>query len=181
MEIIDSIKDKIRQLLIEKDGDVEAHDLKDIIDDAKKIGVEKNEVLKIAADIDASMNWEAIRAEKVKEIERIKKLKEEVKKQEDRLQSAPEFIDALVQYCFADGVVEKGELEIIFRKSDELKQDGNVLARKLKSILDKGNYKPLPNPNLEADTLRDTLLSTSWYNEDKYNEAIIALQTKANS
>jgi len=168
MVTIDSIKEKIRDLLIEKDGDVQPHELKFIIDEAKQLGINDKQIAKLVPEIDRSINWEHIRKQKEEDVERLKKFEEETKKKEEEIKSAPEFIDALLQYCLSDGIVESQELQIIFAKAEHLKQDVNALSRKIKSTLDTNKYKPYPNPDLKSTTLKDTLLSTNWYDTKQY-------------
>ena len=170
MTTIDSIKDKIRQLLIENDGDIQSYHLKDIFEEANLIGIDKKQILKISIELDSSINWEHIRQKKQEEKDRLIKFEEEVKKQEEEIKSAPEFIEALVQYTFADGIVESKELELIFEKAEQFKQDTFSLSRKIKEKLDANKYTPHPNPNLNSTNLKDTLLSTNWYNQKHYLE-----------
>lgn len=168
MVTIDSIKDKIRAILIEKDGNVQAHELKFIVDEAKEFGITDKQIAKLVPEIDRSINWEQIRKQKEETVKRQLELEQFTKQEEEKKQNAPEFIAALLQYSFSDGMVESKELETIFNKAIELSQDENKLARDIKKLIDENKFKPYPNPKLETSTLKETLLSTNWYNEKQY-------------
>ena len=168
MITIESIKEEIRSLLVEKDGDLHAHELNSIVEEAKQIGLTDKQIAKLVPEVDKEINWEHIRKQKEEEKERLRKFEEEARRKEEEIKSTPEYIDSLIQYCLVDGVVESSELEIIFSKAIALKQESNALARRVKSILDKNKFKPFPNPNLALSSLKDTLCSTNWYNEPNY-------------
>jgi len=168
MITVDSIKEKIGLLLIEKDGDVKPHELKFIIDEAKKIGITDKRIAKLVPEVDREINWEHIRKKKEEEKERLRKFEEETHKKEEEIKSAPEFIDSLIQYTLLDGIVESKELQLIFAKADQFKQDNIALSRKIKSTLDANKFNPYPSPDLKASTLKDILLSTNWYNPQQY-------------
>jgi len=168
MKELEDIKERIRQILIEKEGNVQPHDFKDIIDDAKKLGVDDKQIRKLVPEVDRSINWEYIKLQKEKEREKEQKLKNEIQKLEEEQKFAPEYIDTLIKFCFSDGIIEAPELEAIFSKTLEKGLDINSIARKINSKIEAENFKPYPNPNLNAQTLKDTLCSTNWYNQEHY-------------
>lgn len=167
---VDSVKEKIRQLLIEKDGDIQPHELKDIIIEAKQLGIDDKQIAKLVPEVDRSINWEQIRKQKEELVIRQAELIEFAKNEELKKQDAPKFLGNLLRFSFSDGIVEASELQTIFNKVVELSQNEKAYAKHIDERLKKRKFKPFPNPNLNAVSLKDVLLSTNWYDEKHYIE-----------
>jgi len=158
---LDDIKDKLRNRLIEHDGNIEPHHLVDIVEEVRAIGLSERDISKLVPELDQSINWTAIREEKRIEQETIR-----LKEQEGL--KAAELINALINFCFSDGVIESHELAAIFTKAEELQQNVSEITKKINEKIDQDGYKPFPNADLNAGDLKDVLLSTSWYDAKKY-------------
>ena len=169
---LEEIKDKLRKRLIEHEGNIEPFHLVDIVAEAKAIGLEEKDIAKLVPDLDQSINWAAIKEEK-----RIAEETKLLKKQEQLL--ATELLDAMISYSFSDGVVAQAELDAIFTKATELRQNSLMIARKINKRFEKGDYKPYPAPDLKAKNLKEIILSTSWYDAENY-EIISNKQSKQN-
>ena len=159
---LDDLKDKLRQRLIETDGHPTPYDLRDLIEEAKELGLDDRQLV---PEVDRTINWEHIRAEKAKEEERRKEEEAKAAARQKEIDEAPEYLDALISYCMADGIVEGEELRTIFGKATELEQSLFATATKIKGLLDKGKFKPFPNADLNANGLHEVLMSTNWYTE----------------
>lgn len=162
------ISEKIRELLIEKDGDVQLHELNGIVEEAKILGMDDKQIKKLLPEVDRTINWEHIRQQKEQKAEHEKKLKQEIIRLEEEKKFAPEFLDTLIKFCFADGIVQPKELETIFAKAVEFNEDVNALARKINKKIEHDKFKPYPGADIGAASLKETLCSTTWYDEPNY-------------
>ncbi len=171
MLTLDELKDKLRKRLIDLEGHVEPADLDDIVEEAKELGLTDEQIGRLVPEIDRTINWEHIRLEKEKAIEAAAIEAERQAKRQEEIDSAPEYLDALISYCMADGIVEDAELGVIFEKAKNLEQSLHALAVKIKGLLDKGRFRPYPNANLNADGLHEVLMSTSWYTDKTHPQA----------
>ncbi len=163
MLTLDEIKGRLRKRIIDLEGHVEPADLDDIVEDAKELGMTDEQIARLVPEIDQTINWEHIRVEKEKAIEAAAIEAERQAKRQEEIDSAPEYLDALISYCMADGIVEPTELRIVFDKAKNLDQSLHVLAVKVKGLLDKGRFRPFPAADLNADGLHEVLMSTTWY------------------
>src|SRR5436305_1739786 len=114
MITIEEIKERLRQRLIDHDGNIEPNDLIDIVEDAREIGIDKTAIARLVPEVDRSINWEHIRAEKIKAAELKRQEAEKAEARRKEIEGAPEYLDALISYCLADGVVAAEELRTIF-------------------------------------------------------------------
>lgn len=171
MLTLDELKDKLRKRLIDLEGHVEPADLDDIVEEAKELGLTDEQIGRLVPEIDRTINWEHIRLQKEKAIEAAAIEAERQAKRQEEIDSAPEYLDALISYCMADGIVEDAELRVIFEKARNLEQSLHALAVKIKGLLDKGRFRPYPNANLNADGLHEVLMSTSWYTDKTHPQA----------
>jgi len=162
---LDDIKDRLRRRLIEYDGNIAPHNLADIIEDARAIGLEEKDIARLVPELDKSINWSLIREEKRVE-------QEMIRMQEREKLHDSELMQALVNSIFSDGIVEQLELEVIFRKVTELQQDELEIARIIMNKVHELDYKPYPNADLNATSMKEMLLSTSWYGPKKYAAAV---------
>jgi hypothetical protein len=161
---LDDIKDRLRRRLIEHDGNIAPHHLADIIGDARAIGLQEMDIARLVPEIDRSVNWAQVREEK-----RLQQASEQL--QEEQKQQASELMRAMINFSFSDGVVERQELVTLFSKAAELQQDELDIARTIMSKIEALGYKPHPNADLTAGSLKEILLSTSWYEPRKYAAA----------
>lgn len=161
---VEDIKNRLRQRLIEHDGNIAPHDLLDIVEDARDIGLTEHDIARLVPEVDISVNWPAIREERRAAAEL--KLMEQ-----QRLLQNRELIKALIDFSFRDGMVEQAELVAIFDRVAEVALDEQEIALEIKSRIDTYNYKPYPNFDPKAASVRDMLVSTSWYEPRKYASA----------
>ena len=167
---VDSVKEKIRQLLIEKDGDIHPHELKDIIIEAKQLGIDDRHIAKLLPELDRCINWEQIRKQKEELAIRQAESIEFAKNKELKKQDSQKLLETLLHFSFSGGVLEASEIETIFNKVVELSQNEEAFAKQINSQLKKRKYKPYPNPNLNAASLKYILLSTNWYDQKHYTK-----------
>ena len=168
MITLEELKEKLRARLIEYDGNAAPNDLVDLIEEAQELGISEQQIARLVPEVDRSINWEHIRAEKEKERERQAALAAAEQQRRQVLDAAPGTLDSLLSYSMVDGIVGQEELSHIFDKAAEWEQDLFVFAVKVKDVLDARNFKPYPNADLSLKSLKDVLLSTSWYNDTQY-------------
>ena len=172
MESFSNLIDQVRAVLIQSEDKKPRHEIyNQFINECKANDLTEDDfykkVLKVAHK---SIDWDYIEEDKKRKDETQKKLEAELAEQENLIQSAPIYIDRLIKTAFDDGVVEGDELKKIFNKATALSQDSHALAEKIDSLFDERNYKSYPKADLDAPTLRETLCSSNWYNEDHYTK-----------
>lgn len=168
MTTINEIRKRLEERLIEHDGNLEPNDLLDIIEDAEKIGIDKEQISRLVPEVDRSINWEHIRAEKLKAAEEAELEQEKAETHRKLIAAAPGYLDSLISYSMADDIVEAHELRTIFQRAEELEQDKIALATKISTLLNTHRYRPFPNANLGAGGLHEVLMSTNWYTEKTF-------------
>jgi hypothetical protein len=165
MLTIDELKDKLRRRLTELDGHATPTDLEDIIEAARELGMTDERIARMVPEVDRAINWEHIRLEKEHAAAQARLEAEAEARRQDEIAAAPEYLDALIAYSLADGIVEAEELRIIFEKARSLEQPVPALAMKIKTLLSRKRFRPYPNADLTADGLHEVLMSTSWYTD----------------
>lgn len=168
MNKIDSLKEKIRNKIIETNGNLQSSDIKIFAEEAKRLGLGDREIADLIPKVDSTINWDYIIKKNEEKICQEKILKEEALKNEEKARIASEYIDALVQYCLSKDIIDSSDIKSLFEKADEHKQDKSMLATKIHTLFEIHNIKPYPIPNKETLTLADALCSTSWYSQEKY-------------
>jgi hypothetical protein len=168
MNKIDSLKERIKDKIIETNGDLQSSDIKIFAEEAKRLGLGGREIAELIPEVDSAINWDYIKKQNEEKIYQEKILKEETQKNEEKARIASEYIDALVQYCLSKDIIEPTDIKTIFEKADEHEQDKSMLAVKINTLFEIHNIKPYPSPNIAASTLADALCSTTWYSEGKY-------------
>lgn len=170
MENIETLTEQVRAILIQTEDKKPKHEIyNQFVNECKANNLNEDDfykrVLKIAHK---SIDWEYIEEEKKRKEETQKRLEVELAEQENLIQSAPKHIDRLIKIAFEDGTIEANELRKIFAKAAKLLQDTNTLADRIDALLDEKKYKSYPKANFDAPSLKDTLMSTNWYNEQNY-------------
>lgn len=170
IETLSKLIEQVRAILIQTEDTKQRHEIyNQFINECKANNLTEDDfykkVLKVAHK---SIDWNYIEEEKKRKVETQKKLETELAEQENLIQSAPRYIDRLIKIAFDDGVVDAIELKKIFDKAAKLSQDINGLANKIDSLFDERKYKSYPKADFDATTLKDTLLSTNWYDETHY-------------
>lgn len=169
---LEEIKEKLRRRLIDYDGNVAPHNLVDIIDDARSAGLGERDIARLLPEIDRSINWKAIKDEK-------QAAQEAAEQKEEAKKKAVALINTMIGFVFADGILEQSELKALFDKASTLKITSHSVAKKIHSRIEKDGYKPSPNADLKANSLRDILLSASWYDEPNYARVLAEEQGTA--
>jgi uncharacterized protein YgiM (DUF1202 family) len=163
MASLDSLKTKLYDLLIEKDGDVKPWDLKDIFAQAKELNLEEKQVNKLLVEVDQSINWEAIRKQKEDSIKKVEDLKRIAQEQTEKEQNAEETLDFMIKQCAADKVINSNEIAVFFEVSASLNQNEIKSALLFKNYIEKNNFVPLTTP--KGTSIKTLLLSTDWYKD----------------
>ena len=163
MVSLDSLKTKLHDLLIEKDGAVKPWDLKDIFAQAKELNLEEKQVNKLLVEVDQSINWEAIRKQKEDSIKKVEDLKRIVQEQAEKEQNAEETLDFMIKQCAADKVINSNEIAVFFEVSASLNQNEIKSALLFKNYIEKNNFVPLTTP--KGTSIKTLLLSTDWYKD----------------
>lgn len=168
MNKIDSLKEKIRNKIIETNGNLQSSDIKIFAEEAKRLGLGDREIADLIPKVDSTINWDNIIKQNEEKICQEKILKEETLKNEEKARIASEYIDALVQYLLPKDIIEPSDIKKLFEKADEYEQDKLMLATKINTLFEIRNIKPYPSPNIAASTLADALCSTTWYSDEAY-------------
>jgi len=163
MASIDSIRSKLHDLLIEKDGDVKPWDMETINIDAKDLGLSQKQVNKLLIEADSSINWDALRKQKIENLKTVEELKRFAHEQAEKEQNAEETLEFIIQQCAKDKVISANEIAVFFDVSDELNQNEGNSANLLKNYIDKNNFIPFTTPR--GTTIRLLLQSTDWYRD----------------
>ena len=160
---IDIFKEKLRDLLIQQNGDVKLLEHKDIIDAGKELGLTEKQINKLLIEVDSTINWELISRQKEDAIAREKKLKKDIEEQKKHEQNASETLNFIIEQCSKDKLFDSREIRIFFETSDELNQEERDSAYLLKNYLDSNNYIPLKTPR--GASIKLSLQSTDWYKD----------------
>lgn len=181
MTNIETLIEQVRAVLIETEDAVAKHEIYNrFINECKANSLTEDDFYKkVLKPAHISVDWDYIEEQR-KEKEQEKKQKEEREKEEqeelerikkDVLQ-APQFINRLIKTAFDDNMVERGEIIKIFEKADSLSQDTYELAERINMLIDEKNYKAYPKANFDLPSLRQTLCSTDWHSEARYQKLI---------
>lgn len=135
MLTVDELKEKLRGRLTELEGHAAPADLDDIIEEARELGMSDEQIARMVPEVDRSINWEHIRLEKEQAAAQAAIEAERQALRQEEIDNAPEYLDALISYCMADGIVEAEELRVIFEKAAGLEQSLHALAVRIKGLL----------------------------------------------
>lgn len=175
----ETLIEQVRSILIQSEDTKPKHEIYgQFINECKSNNLTEDDfykkILKVAHK---SIDWNFIEEEKKKKerekIEKEKKEKEiekeleEVKKQ---IKYAPHFIDRLIKTAFESDVVTKEELARIFDKAERLSQDTYELAEKIDALLNEKKYKSYPKADFDLPSLRQTICSTDWHSEERFQK-----------
>jgi hypothetical protein len=163
MESIESLKNRLHDLLIEHEGDVKLANHQEIIREAETLGIDKRQLSKLLQEVDSRINWKYIREQKEKAAAREEALKKALGEQKKREQNAGELLQFIIDQCARDEIFDASEIKLFFNTSDELHQDEHISARLLKDYFEKNNYIPLAMQ--AGSSIRSTLQSTNWYKD----------------
>lgn len=164
----EELKEKLRKRLTELEGHAAPEDLEDIIEEARELGMNEAQIARMVPEVDRSINWEHIRLQKEQVAAEAAIEAERSAKRQEEIAAAPQYLDAIISYSMADGIVEAEKLRVIFDKAAGLEQPLHELAATIKGLLEKGRFRPYPNADLNADGLHQVLMSTSWYTDKKH-------------
>ena len=178
MASIETLIEQVRAVLIQTEDSMPRHEIyNQFVNEAKANNLSEDDFYKkVLKAAHKSIDWDYIEEQKHQK-EREKKEKEEKEKAVEReleeikkqIQYAPQFIDRLIKTAFDDNVVEKDELVRIFDKAERLSQDTYQLAEKISALFDEKNFKAYPKANYDLPSLRQTLCSTDWHSQERYN------------
>ncbi len=165
---LDTIRLKIEKLLVETDGQLHPHDLAAIVAEAKSIGLDEAQIARLVPEVDRSINWEKVRAEKAAEAEE-KEAQQDVERiRREELEAAPQLLSGLVQSLLARGHAKGEEIRGLLDRATMLEQSPHALARQIKSGMDAAKWAPWPPADLSARTIGELLVSTDWYAPEHY-------------
>jgi hypothetical protein len=163
MKSLENLKEKIHDILINNDGDIKLSEHKDIINDAKEVGLDERQLSKLVIEVDRSINWDFIRKQKEEAVKREEELKKAIEEQKQKDLNADETLQFIIEQCAKDQLFGTSEIIVYFETSYELQQEENKSAKILKSYFDKNNYIPLTTP--KGTSLKLLLESTDWYKD----------------
>lgn len=166
-ENLQLFKDELKELLIERNGDIRLSDHKGVIDKAKELGLDIGKLSKLLQEVDASINWDYINKQKEEGRKREEDLKNALEQEKVKQKNAGETLQFIIDQCAKDKIFDAGEIKVFFETSDELKQNESQSANLLKTFLERHNYIPIKTPN--GTSIRLSLESTDWY-KDKLPE-----------
>ena len=165
---LQDLKDKLKQRLIDHDGNVLPHQLTDIVEEAKELGLTDRDVARLMPEIDQSINWAQVRKEKDAAEALLAEARMQEADHQKEINEAPVFLDTIIDLAFENGVLSEADLATIFLRAETLKQNTYALASEIKKRLDARSYRPYPAPKLDATSLQAILMSTSWYSAGKF-------------
>ena len=123
---LDDLRLKIQKLLIETDGQLHPHDLAAIVVEAKGIGLDEKQIARLVPEVDRSIQWDKIRAERAAaaELEVVEKESREAAERArlEELEAAPALLSGLVQSLLVRGRATRGEIGSILERAAELEQ-----------------------------------------------------------
>lgn len=171
---LNTIRQKIEKLLLETDGQLHPHDLAAIVAEAKSIGLDEAQIARLVPEVDRSINWEKVRAEKTAELEQ-KSAQEDVERiRREEVEAAPQLLSGLVQSLLARGYAKSVEIHGLLDRAQMLEQSPHALARQIKSGMDAAKWAPWPPADLSARTIGELLVSTDWYASEHYPRQALA-------
>ena len=170
MMTVEDFIEQVRQILIQTGGDIPRHEIYSrFVNESESLKLTEEGFYKsILKPADKSIDWGAVEAAEKHKIETQKKLESELQEKQDEIANAPVYINRLIKTAFEDGIVEGEELRKIFGKASQLKQNITKLSLVINKQLDDNNFKSYPRADFEAPSLKDTLISTNWYNPTLY-------------
>lgn len=178
---LENIRLKIEKLLVETDGQLHPHDLAAIVAEAKGIGLDEAQIARLVPEVDRSINWEKVRAEKVAVVVE-KEAQEDVERvRREELEAAPQLLSGLVQSLLARGHAKGEEIRALLDRATMLEQSPHALARQIKSGMDFAKWAPWPPADLSARTISELLVSTDWYAPEHYPRQASAAGQPASS
>ena len=170
MTDITTLTEQIRLLLIETNDTLSPHEIfNKYINECQELQLSETEFYKSPLkNAHKSIDWVAVENANKQKEETQKKIQAELQEKEEEIKNAPIYIDRLVKIAFDDGIVEGEELKKIFEKAALLQQNLTNLALVINKRLDKDNFKAYPKANFDAATLKETIISTNWYEPKLY-------------
>lgn len=170
MMTVEDFMEQVRQILIQTGGDIPPHEIYSrFVNESESLKLTEEDFYKsILKPAYKSIDWEAVQAAEKHKIETQKKLKSELQEKQDEIANAPVYIDRLIKTAFEDGILEGEELRKIFEKASQLQQNLTKLSLVINKQLDDNNFKSYPRADFEAPSLKETLISTNWYNPTLY-------------
>lgn len=163
MRSIETLKEQIHDILIKKDGDVKLSEHREIINEAKDLGLDERQLSKLLQEVDSAINWDFIRKQKEEATKREEEFKRCLVEQKKKEENASETLQFIIEQCSKDKVFDAKEVAIFFETADELNQEENKSAKILKDFFSTNNYIPLTTP--KGTSLRLSLQSTDWYKD----------------
>jgi hypothetical protein len=162
--------EQVRQFLIKSEPNISSQEVYNhFINQCGQLQLGEEDFYKtVLKPAHKSIDWEAVEAAKKQQQVTQKKIEAELQEKEETINNAPVYIERLVKTAFEDGIVEGEELKKIFDKAASLEQNVTRLAIDVNTRLDKADFKSYPRANFDAGSLKDTLISTNWYNPQLY-------------
>jgi hypothetical protein len=170
MSTIQDITAQVRQVLIETNDGLSRHELYSrFVNECNQLQLSEDDFYKtVLKAAHKSIDWATVEEEYKKRQALQQATAQEQTEKDEAIANAPIFIDRLINLSFDTGIVKADALHKIFDKSVSLNQSSNALALRINERLVQDSYRPFPQANLDAVTLKEILLSTDWYSLDHY-------------
>lgn len=165
MLTIEELINQVGMVLIETNDSLSPHQIYSrFVNECNELNLGEADFYKIILKpAHKSINWETVEEANKQQEETENKIKTDQKEKAEAIKNAPAYIEVLVKQIFETGIIKINSLQSIFNKAENLKQDSNTLALHIHEKLEANNFKAHPGADLEADTLKQILLSTDWY------------------
>jgi hypothetical protein len=179
-ELRKSFQDRIRNLLIERKGQVTGDDpvLKSIRDEAVKAGFAEKYIAQWVPNITREIPWdyyEKVDRENARRIEQLEKSINQVVEQTDS--DSLSISDFLNRLSFLNGQISKNEIQLILTKAKSLSLNVEEVARELKKMLSDKGFSPYPPLDPSISSIEYQLLhSVLWHDKSNYPRAIVKLK-----
>lgn len=160
---LEDLKEKLKRRLIESNSVLDAHQLADLTEEGRKLGLDDRELNKMLQEVDRSINWKEVKEQKKLADQAQQEANLVIARRKQEILHAPALLDTLILLSFESETVSSEEILTIFQRGDELEQNEFELSQKIKERLDTKGYRPHPAAKFQAPTLRAILESTNWY------------------
>lgn len=170
MSTIQDITIQVRQVLIETNDGLSRHELYSrFVNECNQLQLSEEDFYKtVLKAAHKSIDWTTVEEEYKKKQAQQQATTQEQAEKAEAIANAPVFIDRLVNLSFDAGTITADALKKIFDKAASLGQSSNALALRINEKLEQQQYRPFPQANLDAVTLKEILLSTNWYSPEDY-------------
>ena len=175
MLTIDDLINQVKQVLIETNDRLSPNQLYSrFVNECDELELSEDDFYKsVVKPAHKSINWEVVEEANKKHDEIKRSENAKLLEKEEEIKNAPAYIIRLINLAIETGIIKTDSLRKIFNKAENLDQDANKLAQQINEKLELAKFRPYPQANLDADTLKEMLLSADWYNEVNYPRPVV--------